>query len=141
MRYGAVAADSALPQPYRDLALVRQVALQFDEMKPQEVVARLKPLAAPGNAWFGPAGELLGMAYLKMGQKNLAAPLFGAIAKDKDQPDSLRGRSRQLAGLLGYDAVEDIAPVAAEEPAAGPAVGTAAGQAPAGAPSAASGAN
>lgn len=108
-RYAAVAADAAMPQPYRDFATLRQVALEYDTMKPDAVVARLKPLAAPGAPWFGPAGELLGMAYLAQGRKDLAAPLFGAIAKDKDQPDSLRARARQVAGMLGFDAVDDIA--------------------------------
>jgi hypothetical protein len=116
VRYGAVAADASVPQPYRDLATLRQVALSFDAMKPEEVVAKLKPLAAPGNPWFGSAGELLGMAYIKQGKKDLAGPLFGAIAKDKDQSESLRARTRQMAGLLGFDAVEDIAK-AAEAPA------------------------
>lgn len=106
--YDAVSADASAPQPYRDLATVRSVAANFDTMKPQDVVARLKPLAAPGNAWFGVAGELVGMAYLKMGKKDQAGPLFAAIAKDEDVSDAVRSRSRQLAAVLGVDAVEDI---------------------------------
>ena len=78
-------------------------------MKPEDVVVRLKPLAVPGNPWFGSAGELLGMAYLKQGHKDLAGPLFATIARDKDTPDSLRARIRQMAGLLGFDAIDDIA--------------------------------
>lgn len=121
--YGLVASDTAAPQAYRDLAVLRQVALGFDTMKPEEVVARIKPLAVPGNPWFGSAGELLGMAYLKQGRKELAAPLFGAIARDKDTPDSLRARMRQMAGLLGFDAIDDIAKPADEgtAPVAAPA--------------------
>ena len=107
--YATVAADATAPQAYRDLATLREVALRFDTMKPDEVVARLKPLAVPGNPWFGSAGELLGMAYLKQGHKELAAPLFGTIARDKDTPDSLRARMRQMAGQLGFDAIDDIA--------------------------------
>ena len=131
-RYAAVAADEAAPKPYRDLATLRLVAISFDTMKPEEVVAKLKPLAAPGAPWFGPAGELLGIAYVKQGKKDLAAPLFGAIAKDATQPDSLRARSRQMAGVLGFDAVDDIARPAevGTPPAAAPA-------APAAAPAAA----
>jgi hypothetical protein len=67
--------------------------------------------------WFGPAGELLALAYLKQGNKDLAGALFGAIAKDKDVPDTLKARARQMAGLLGFDAVDDIA--RAPAPAAG----------------------
>jgi len=104
--YEAVAADADAPQPMRDLAQVRFVALQYDELKPQQVIERLKPLAVPGNAWFGVAGELVGMAYLDQGKDDLAGPLFALIARDKDLPTSLRARARQLAGLLGVDALD-----------------------------------
>ncbi len=106
--YGEVAADEDAPQVYRDLATIREVSVNFDEMKPQAVVDRLKPLAVPGNAWFGLAGELVGMAYLKQGKEDLAGPLFAKIARDEDQTQSLRGRARQLAGLLGIDAIDDV---------------------------------
>ena len=114
--FGEVAADSAAPQPFRDLATVRQVATGFDAMPPAEVVARLKPLAVAGSPWFGPAGELLGLAYLKQDQPKLAGPLFAAIARDKEAPESLRRRARQMAGLLGVDAVDDPEKTAAEAP-------------------------
>lgn len=104
--YGTIAADSSLGQPYRDVALVRQVALQFDKLKPEEVIARLKPLAQEGNPWFGSAGEMTAIAYMKSGQPKLAAPIFAALAKGKDVPGSIRSRAVQMAGLLGVDAVD-----------------------------------
>ena len=76
-------------------------------MKPEEVIAKLKSLAVPGNPWFASAGELVGIAYIKQGHNDLAGPLFAAIAKDKDAPESLRSRGRQMAGLLGVDAIDD----------------------------------
>jgi hypothetical protein len=102
--YGALAADATLDQPYRDLALVRQTAAEFDTMKPEDVVTRLKPLAAPGNPWFGSAGEMVGIAYLKMGKNDLAGAMFGAVAKDNGVPETIRERVVQLAGNLGVDA-------------------------------------
>ena len=107
--YGALAADSNAPGPFRDLASIREVAVRFDSLAPGAVVARLKPLAQPGYPWFGRAGELVAMAYLKQGNKALAGPLFGAISRDTQTPDSLRARARQMAGLLGYDSIDDIA--------------------------------
>ena len=106
--FDEIAEDDDAPQPYRDLATIRSVAARFEELPPQQVIDRLKPLATPGNPWFGSAGELVGMAYLKQGKTNLAGPLFAAIAKDEDVPETLRSRTRQLAGLLGYDAVENV---------------------------------
>ncbi|KQM18335.1 tetratricopeptide repeat protein [Novosphingobium sp. Leaf2] len=106
--YAQVAGDTKAPQAQRDLALVRQVAADFDAMKPQDVIDRLKALAVPGNPWFGPAGELVGMAYLKQGRNDQAGPLFAAIAKDEGVDDGLRSRARQLAAVLGVDAVDDV---------------------------------
>lgn len=104
--YKAIAADTSLAQPYRDLALIRQTTLEFDSLKPQEVVDRLKPLAIEGNAWFGSAGELVAIAYMKMGKRDLAGPIFAAMAKDDTVPQTIRSRARQMAGLLGVDAIE-----------------------------------
>jgi hypothetical protein len=111
----ALADDKDAPQAYRDLAAIRGIAASFDTMKPDEVITRLKPLAKPGNPWFGSAGELVAMAYLKQGKNDLAGPLFAAIAKDEDAPKSMRSRARQMAGVLGYDAVVDVDQVLAEE--------------------------
>jgi hypothetical protein len=112
--YESIASDDNAPKPYRDLATIRSVAVQFDKLEPQKVIDRLKPLATPGNPWFGSAGELVAMAYMKQGKNDLAGPLFAAIAKDEDVPQTLRSRSRQLAGVLGYDAVTDVDETLAE---------------------------
>lgn len=108
--FAAIAADTAVPQAYRDLATIREVSIRFDAMPPQQVIDRLKPLAVPGNAWFGSAGELVGMAYLKLGKPDQAGPLFAAIGKNTDVPQTLRSRMRQVAGQLGYDAGTDDVP-------------------------------
>ena len=55
-QYRAVMSEESLAEPYRDLATIRLTALEFDQMKPADVVARLKPLAVAGNPWFGSAG-------------------------------------------------------------------------------------
>jgi hypothetical protein len=102
--FASIAADSKLDQPYRDLALVRQTAAEFDMMKPEDVIARLKPLAAQGNPWFGSAGEMVGISYMKLGKNDLAGAMFGAIAKDEAVPETIRSRVVQLAGILGVDA-------------------------------------
>jgi hypothetical protein len=107
--FAAVAADTAAPGPYRDLATIREVATNFDKLAPQVVIDRLRPLAVPGKAWFGSAGELVAQAYLKQGKNEAAGALLASIAKDKSVSDTMRRRTRQLAGQLGVDAVEDPA--------------------------------
>ena len=80
---------------YRDLALIRQTTIEFDALKPQQVVDRLKPLAVEGAPWFGSAGELVAIAYMKMCKPELAGPMFAAMAKDENVPQSIRSRARQ----------------------------------------------
>ena len=98
--YNAVAANPALAQPFRDLALIKATRLEFDALAPAVVITRLKPLSIPGNPWFGVAGEMTGIAYLKSGKPDLAEPLFTAIANDASLEASLRGRAAQLAAAL-----------------------------------------
>ena len=103
-KYKTISADNDLPDPYRDLALVRATSLEFDKLKPEEVISRLEPITKPGNPWFGSAGELTAMAYIKQGHNDQAGRLFAAIAADKQVPDTIRSRAVQIAGTLGVDA-------------------------------------
>lgn len=105
-QYGAIAADADMARPYRDLALVRQVALNFDAMPPQQVIDTLKPLSVAGEPWFGSAGEMTAIAYMKLRKPELAGTTFAALARDENVPQSVRARARQMAGLLGVDAVD-----------------------------------
>jgi hypothetical protein len=103
-KYRALAGDDSLPQPYRDIALIRQTALEFDQIPAQDVISRLQPLAKPGAPWFGTAGEMTALALIKQGKNDQAGQLFAAIAKDKNVPDSTRERAVQIAASLGVDA-------------------------------------
>ncbi len=104
--YAKVAGDSSLPQTFRDLALIRQTSAEFDTLPPQTIIDRLKPLAVAGNAWFGSAGELTALSYMKLGKDNLAGPIFAQIAKQDGLPQSQRSRAQQMAGALGVDTVQ-----------------------------------
>lgn len=116
--FGEAAVDESLPQQYRDLALIRQTALQFEDLEPQQVVDRLSGLAEPESPWFGSAGELTALALMKQGENQQAGELFAAIARNEGTPESLKVRATQLAGVLGVDAVPDE-PVEIEAPQPG----------------------
>lgn len=105
--YAKLAADESAPQPFRDLALVRQTAAEYDTLAPAKVVERLKALAVPGNPWFGSAGEMVAIAHMRMDKPELAGPLFLQLAEEESVPDTIRSRARQMAGLMGVDAVDD----------------------------------
>lgn len=104
--FGQVATDTSLPEALRNLALIRQTSAEYDSIKPELVIARLKPLAEKGSPYLGSAGELVAAAYLRLGKQREAGQLFAAIAEDKDVPPSLRQRTVQMAGALGVDAID-----------------------------------
>lgn len=48
------------------------------------------------------------MAYLEQGKRAEAGRLFADIATDRTVPDPIRSRARQMAGVLGVDAIPDV---------------------------------
>lgn len=106
--YRAIADDAAAPPALRDLARIREVSLGYDTMKPADVIAKLSGIATPGNPYYGSAGELVAMAHAENGNRAEAGRIFAAIAKDETQPETLRSRARQMAGLMGVDAIVDV---------------------------------
>jgi hypothetical protein len=107
-----VAADTKLDQSLRDLALIRQTAFEYDTLKPATVIARMKPLVDakdPVSSWFPSAAELSATAHYQLGQYDQAGALYGRIAKTPGVGKSLESRSKQMAGMLGVDVIEDRA--------------------------------
>ena len=113
--YRTIAGDESLAEPYRQAALVRQTALEFDRLQPREVIRRLGPLARPGQPWFGTAGEMVGIAQMRMRRPDLAGAMFQRIGRDEAVPESIRTRAVQMAGSLGYDAMPEDAGAAQSE--------------------------
>jgi hypothetical protein len=132
--FTTVADNAELPSELRDLAAIRLMGAQFDDVDPQVVIERLGPLAVPGNPYYGSAGELVAFAYLAQEKPREAGPLLVAIAKNDDVPQTIRARTRQLAGLLGFDAIEDVEQTMAELNGGAPAQDSAEGSAPESAP-------
>ena len=115
--YKRIAADEGMPQPYRDLATVRGTMIEYDQMKTDEIIGRLSPMAEPGKPFFGTAGEMVALARLAKGDRNGAGQMFARIAGDRQVPESIRSRAIQFAGSLGVDATASLP----AEPAANPA--------------------
>lgn len=107
-----VAADTKLDPSLRDLALIRQTAFEYDTLKPEAVIARLKPMVDakdPASSWFASAAEFSASAHYQLGQFDQAGALYARIAKLPNVAKSLQSRSVQMAGMLGVDAVSDRA--------------------------------
>lgn len=106
------AADTKLDPSLRDLALLRQTAFEYDTLKPEVVIARMKPMVDakdPASNWFPSAAELSAIAHYQLGQYKQAGDLYARIVKVPTIPKSLQSRAVQMAGMLGVDAVEDRA--------------------------------
>jgi hypothetical protein len=116
----AIADNDDFAAPYRQAALVRQTALEFDRLRPEAVIQRLQPLAQPGGAWYGTAGEMVAIAQLKLHHPERAGPIFAGIARDPNAPPSIRSRAMQMAGSLGINATDALA-APGEAPAPAPA--------------------
>ncbi len=101
--FGKVAKAEGSAPAWRELALIRQTAATFDTAKPEAIVAQLKPLAISGKPWFGSAGEMTAIAYLRMGKADLAGKMFADLAKDEGVPETIRSRSSEMANALGVD--------------------------------------
>ena len=119
--FDQVAAMGDAPAALRDGATIRAVAAGYDTMQPSDVIQRLAPLAKPGNPWFASAAEMSAHAYLAQGKPNQAGPLLVAIAQDDTLPNTIRQRTRQLAGSLGFDAIDNVAEIVGPQGAAAPA--------------------
>jgi hypothetical protein len=106
--FAAVAKDEKIGKPFRDLALIRQTTMEFDTLPPDQVIARMKPLAAKGSPWAGSAGELIAVAQLKAGRPTEAGATFAGLVGDPAVPPSIRSRAAQMASVLGV-AVNPVA--------------------------------
>lgn len=113
--FADVAASGNTPPALRDLAKVREIALRYDDMTSQQIIAELQGLAVPGEPYFASAGEMVAHAYLDQGDEDEAGALFAQIAKADDVPETLRSRARQMAGVLGVDAIEDVEAILEEQ--------------------------
>jgi len=123
--YDAILKDPKALAPMKEAALIRRTTLAFDTMKPDEVIAALKDMAVPGNPWFGSAGELTAIAYLKLDKRAEAGKLFASIAQDPQAPETLRQRAGQMASSLGASSATPGAQKAADTQTAGAAAPTA----------------
>ncbi|WP_260482528.1 tetratricopeptide repeat protein [Sphingomicrobium flavum] len=113
--YGQMADDESLPDPYRQLASIHQTLLDFNNMEPDAVIAKMQPMAKPGEAFYGTASELTALAMYDAGRLAEAAQIFTAIAADDSVPASLRARAEEMAITVAARAENPVAPSDSEE--------------------------
>ena len=97
----ALAADSAQPQSYRDLAVLRRVILAGADLPLAERRVLLEPVAAAGRAFRPLALEQLAYLLVEEGNTDAAISALRALTQDQQAPAGLRGRAGQMIVALG----------------------------------------
>ena len=102
----AVAADTRLPQTYRDLAVLRRVILAGSDMEVAARRAALDPLAIPGRAFRTLALEQMAYLSIEAGEVEAAITQLRALSTDQEAPAGLRQRAAQMITALGGDSAQ-----------------------------------
>jgi len=96
-----VSADSSTDPLLRDLASLTWCMHHADKADPGVLESRLKPLAAPGNAWRALAREQLALLDLRQGRTDAAKSELKVLSVDPGTPDGARARARVLLERAG----------------------------------------
>ena len=97
----AVANDAALPQVYRDLAILRRVIVAGSDMEIAARRAALDPLAIPGRPFRALALEQMAYLSVEAGEIEAAITQLRALSTDQESPTGLRQRAGQMIQALG----------------------------------------
>lgn len=89
---------------YQNLAIIlgaQQILSQPTSLaNPDDLMARLEPVAAPDNPWRFSARELQGVIALQTGDRERARQLFGDLAEDPSAPAGIRSRASELLAAI-----------------------------------------
>lgn len=96
-----VAADGSADSLLRDLASLTWCLYHADKGDPALLEGRLKPLAAPGNAWRSLAAEQLALLDLRQGHTEAAKTQLQKLVGDTTAPNGVRSRAGALLDRMG----------------------------------------
>lgn len=99
--YDAMAKDSSVSEPFRNLALLLHGLATLDRADPAALTERLKPLVAPTSAWRYSAQELTALLARRRGDEKAAREIFKRLADDATTPPSVRARAAEFLALGG----------------------------------------
>lgn len=98
----AIGGDGAVPQTYRDLAVLIAGYDTVDTAPPAETVSAMQPLTIAPNPWRFSAFEVTALAKLKAGDQDAAVKIYQQLADDLEAPQSLRARAAEILGGLRH---------------------------------------
>jgi hypothetical protein len=98
--YDALAGDSSLGEPLRDLARIRAALLALDMGDAAGAAERAETLNVPGDPWRHAAREVLGTAAYSTGDLRKAREYFTSIQEDAETPVDIWQRSGLMISLI-----------------------------------------
>ena len=110
----ALIADTAQPQVYRDLAVLRRVASAGTDQPLAERRAALQGVAIPGRPFRTLAEEQLAYLLIEEGENAAAVTALTALIQDQEAPAGMRRRLGQVITALGGTVPEPAALVPAD---------------------------
>jgi len=99
--YLQLANDDRLASVFRDLGTVLWGLHALDSARPDDAIARLKPLAAAEATWRYTALEVIAHYHRKARRKDEAVRIFKQLSDDDGAPGSLKKRAREMLSMLG----------------------------------------
>ena len=99
--YRRLAADGALDNSYRELALLQAAFAVADSAEPQALRQEIAGLAATDSPWRHLARELSALLSLRAGDREAAREQFRRLAEDAAAPAPLKARAAEIAAALG----------------------------------------
>lgn len=100
-RLDALASKDGLDARYRDLAVLKSIALAWDTLKPEERIARLQPLTTPGAPYRVLALEQTAYAQADAGETDKAIEILRGLTDDAEATQALRQRASRMIVALG----------------------------------------
>lgn len=98
--FDAVAADTSIPQPIRDMANLRAAMVLVDNGSYDDVARRAEPLTGGTNTLRASALEALGLSAWKEGRAADALKLFDQITADNAASRNTRERASMMGDLI-----------------------------------------
>ena len=98
--YDAIVADPNADRALADLASIRAAYLLADQVKPDELLARVGKFDKDGVPWHNEAREIFGLSAWKAKDYVMADRYFNAIFADKDAGQPMRQRAQVMIQLI-----------------------------------------
>lgn len=98
--FAAIAADTTVAEPVRNVARLRAAFLMVDTQPYDKVAAEVEPLAVAGNAMRHSAREALGLSAYRNGDFKRAREWFQQIVDDAEAPRNVGSRAQMLLDVM-----------------------------------------